>query len=219
MSEAASWDEISRLIERLGDESHVARRVRIEREERGWSQVDLAERMTSLGSPMNKSSIWRIENPGSKAGRRGITIGEAIGFSRAFGTTLAELLLPDSAILDVERWRLVLNAAEALEDVRAAWHQYSKAMMTARVNLTPEIAKRAEEVLGRERATFIESFREHWEPYKIRMIESGLPAPDDSEFETWALGQQPKPLVAALEDVLDEQMPDDAGWATGRRVR
>lgn len=227
MDSPSSWEHISNLIDRFGDEAHVARRVRTLREAREWSQIELAERMTELGNPMNKSSIWRIENPDSKAGRRGITIGEAIGLARAFETTLAELLLPDDAIHDVEGWSAVIRAAEALNSVRLAWREYMRAASDAQrmVNGSDSLRRHVSSELDNRRDRNAESHVANWRKYQLHRIEKGegvtmedLNADDDTvrasdEFRRFLDAQQPIPLIVAIEDVLEGDEPDGDAWA------
>lgn len=51
----------------LYSEGNVAARVALEREVRGWSTPELAERVTRAGVKMNQTAVWRIEN-GTPAG-------------------------------------------------------------------------------------------------------------------------------------------------------
>lgn len=46
----------------LYSEGNVAARVALEREVRGWSTTELAERVTRAGIKMNQTAVWRIEN-------------------------------------------------------------------------------------------------------------------------------------------------------------
>src|SRR5689334_1442480 len=44
----------------LYSEGNVAARVALEREVRGWSTTELAERVTRAGIKMNQTAVWRI---------------------------------------------------------------------------------------------------------------------------------------------------------------
>jgi transcriptional regulator with XRE-family HTH domain len=70
-------------------EDSLALRIAYERGRRHWSADELARQMTEAGVPINPSAIWRIENA---TPRRRITLDEAIGFAKVFGTTLDELV-------------------------------------------------------------------------------------------------------------------------------
>lgn len=76
-SEKAEGGEVPLLY----SEGNVAGRVALEREVRGWSTTELAERVTRAGVKMNQTAVWRIEN-GSP--RRRINLDEALAFSRVF---------------------------------------------------------------------------------------------------------------------------------------
>ncbi|AEN11342.1 helix-turn-helix transcriptional regulator [Streptomyces sp. SirexAA-E] len=72
-------------------EDHVAARVKLEREVRGWSTVKLAEEMAAVGHPINQSAIWRIE---SGKPRRRVNLDEALGFCKVFDLTMQDLTGP-----------------------------------------------------------------------------------------------------------------------------
>ncbi|MET8498879.1 helix-turn-helix domain-containing protein [Streptomyces microflavus] len=72
-------------------EDHVAARVKLEREVRGWSTVKLAEEMAAAGHPINQSAIWRIE---SGKPRRRVNLDEALGFCKVFDLTMQDLTGP-----------------------------------------------------------------------------------------------------------------------------
>ncbi|MGW4492701.1 helix-turn-helix domain-containing protein [Streptomyces sp. NPDC004376] len=72
-------------------EDHVAARIKLEREVRGWSTVKLAEEMAAAGHPINQSAIWRIE---SGKPRRRVNLDEALGFCKVFDITMQDLIGP-----------------------------------------------------------------------------------------------------------------------------
>ncbi|MBV2356416.1 helix-turn-helix domain-containing protein [Streptomyces sp. J2-1] len=72
-------------------EEHVAARIKLEREVRGWSTVKLAEEMATAGHPINQSAIWRIE---SGKPRRRVNLDEALGFCKVFDITMHDLTGP-----------------------------------------------------------------------------------------------------------------------------
>ncbi|MEU4150457.1 helix-turn-helix transcriptional regulator [Streptomyces sp. NPDC046860] len=72
-------------------EDHVAARIKLEREVRGWSTVKLAEEMAAAGHPINQSAIWRIE---SGKPRRRVNLDEALGFCKVFDITMQDLTGP-----------------------------------------------------------------------------------------------------------------------------
>jgi transcriptional regulator with XRE-family HTH domain len=81
----------------LANERNLAKRVEYERDERGWSYAGLARRMSDQGLPMQKSTIFKIEqgNP-----PRRISLDEAIGFARIFNLKLDEMLMPMPQVLN-----------------------------------------------------------------------------------------------------------------------
>src|SRR5690348_3763576 len=72
-----------------GAEDVIARRIAVERTDRGWSYADLAGRLTELGCPIGASAVWKIEQPEH---RRRITVDEAIAFAKAFGIPIVDFL-------------------------------------------------------------------------------------------------------------------------------
>ncbi|MFF9512103.1 helix-turn-helix domain-containing protein [Streptomyces sp. NPDC014724] len=85
-------------------EDHVAERIKLEREARGWSTVTLAERMADAGHPVNQSAIWRIE---SGKPRRRVNLDEALGFCKVFDLTFDELTSPPGQLANPLVRRLV----------------------------------------------------------------------------------------------------------------
>jgi transcriptional regulator with XRE-family HTH domain len=64
----------------------IAQKVRQLRAERGWSQEDLAERMTRHGWPMHQTTIAKLE-----AGKRPLRAGEAYALALVFGLPVQAL--------------------------------------------------------------------------------------------------------------------------------
>lgn len=155
-----TWGEVSKLIDQFGSERNVAGRIRQLREAqvdtagRSWSQEELARRMTQAGYPMTHTSIWKIENPDKKSGGRSIPIGEAVGFARVLGVTLAELLLPEDAVREIDGWQRLQSAAEALDQIRSAWSTYVHEIEGARlaVRANPRVAERIQNYLDDAKA-------------------------------------------------------------------
>lgn len=118
----------------LNSEAHVAEHVREERERRGWSTAELAQRVTDAGCPINQSAIWRIE---SGEPRRRISVDELIAFSKVFDLSIERLLGPTGDTFGIylikqavatlrvaEEERLLADRAEgrAIEDlIVAVW--------------------------------------------------------------------------------------------------
>lgn len=123
MAKQISWAEGHRLIENVGTEEHLARRITTERTRLGLSQEKLAEAMTAAGCPVPQSAISKIENPArGRGGRRAITVEEAIAFSKVFGVPLGELLLPAVAISHVHALQALADGPDLLKAVdQAQW--------------------------------------------------------------------------------------------------
>ncbi|MFJ2578432.1 helix-turn-helix domain-containing protein [Kitasatospora aureofaciens] len=88
---------------RLAGEENAARRLKMERESRGWSTAEVARRMSETGFPINQSSVWRIE---SGEPPRRINLDEAIGFAKIFDITLAELVGPSGGAVSAKMLHL-----------------------------------------------------------------------------------------------------------------
>jgi transcriptional regulator with XRE-family HTH domain len=104
-----TWEEGSDLINKVGGERWLAKRIQDERRVRGMSQADLARAMAEYGYPVHQSAISKIEKP-PRTGPRAISIDEAIGFSKVFGIPLGELLLPPDALSNIAAWRRYVGA-------------------------------------------------------------------------------------------------------------
>lgn len=115
-------------------ENHVAERIKMEREVRGWSTVTLAERMNEAGHPINQSAIWRIE---SGKPRRRVNLDEALGFCKVFDITLDELTAAPGQIANphvrrlvgeyVEQWKQWRALGKSMDAVQAELRAYTKA--------------------------------------------------------------------------------------------
>lgn len=115
-------------------ENHVADRIKMEREVRGWSTVTLAERMTEAGHPINQSAVWRIE---SGKPRRRVNLDEALGFCKVFDIPLDDLTAAPGQIANprvrrliaeyVEQWKEWRARGKAMDRVQAEIAEYTKA--------------------------------------------------------------------------------------------
>lgn len=75
----------------IGAEQAAARRLELERLERGWSYDGLARRMTEVGCTIQPSALFKVEkgNP-----PRRITFDEAVALAKLFGISVDELAEP-----------------------------------------------------------------------------------------------------------------------------
>lgn len=132
MAPRITLDELNKLIADFGKEDYLAERVAHHREGRGWSQHRLSKEMANAGCPIPQSAISKIENPLSGGGgRRGITVDEAIGFSKVFGIPLTELVLPRAAMESVTFMRILRDAPVLLTAAQSAELQYQQLLEQA----------------------------------------------------------------------------------------
>lgn len=103
--------------QRLEGEENVARRIKMEREARGWSTATLAERLTDAGYPLNQSAVWRIE---SGEPRRRVNLDEAIGFAKVFDVSLDNLVGPPEIAANAQVKQLMAEFAASWEKSVAA---------------------------------------------------------------------------------------------------
>ena len=96
-------------------EDHVAARITIERERRGWTLEGLAKRMTDAGCPLAASAIYKTEQGQP---RRRIVTDELVTYSVVFGIPLERLLLDPELEAD-QRVIDLLNAVNTFAAARA----------------------------------------------------------------------------------------------------
>lgn len=70
-------------------EDHLAQRIQLEREKRGWTYEGLAKRMTDVGCPINQSALYKVEQAKP---RRRITVDELVALARVFDIPAGDLL-------------------------------------------------------------------------------------------------------------------------------
>lgn len=133
---ATDWDEISQLLRDAGQEAHLARRMTEERNKRNWSQGELARQLEKIGfRGLGQPAISAIEKPRARTGRRAITVDEAIALSRVFDIPLAELLLPEGALADVETHRSLRYGPEMRTDAYHRLGQYQHFVRALAANI------------------------------------------------------------------------------------
>lgn len=104
------------------------RRMKEERERRGWKQADLADRLTKAGVPVIASAISK-----SEAGHRLVRLSEAVAIAAALGLPLSALLTDTSgredriAELRAEAARLSEESDDALR--RAVYFRNEAALL------------------------------------------------------------------------------------------
>ncbi|AZZ48005.1 hypothetical protein C5E02_01255 [Rathayibacter rathayi] len=140
------WQNLDQMLVRYGDTALIAPRLQQWFEEDGRSAPQIAKALSQLTPPVMTSrvGIWKILNPEAKTGRRNVTLQEAIGFAKVFRKSLAELLLPESAMLEAEGLRMIEEAAERLNSIRSDWQEYEHLIRSIRNRTAarPELAER-----------------------------------------------------------------------------
>jgi transcriptional regulator with XRE-family HTH domain len=70
--------EIRRIL--LGNEVSLCQKVAQLREERGWSQAELAKRLSAIGFEMHQTTVAKLE-----AGKRPLRVAETLALAQIFG--------------------------------------------------------------------------------------------------------------------------------------
>lgn len=143
-------------MENFGESSateyRFGRRVRTEREKRGWTQADLASRLSEFGLALHPSAIAKIELRDVDR-PRAIRLDEAEVIARVFGLTVDEMYeSPEHRIQSLETKigffvgdfdRLVSDGAKILEEVSALLElstEADRASLSARLSV-PELGE------------------------------------------------------------------------------
>jgi len=103
-------------------EWHVAVRIKLEREARGWSTTAVSDRLNEAGFEMNPSAVWRIENR-----KRRVNLDEAIGFAEVFGLDLRNLVGPPKLAAQARAMELIDATVDAFRASLRANAAYAQA--------------------------------------------------------------------------------------------
>lgn len=141
-----TWREVSDLIAATPGsiESQIPERIRYLRENHRapdgtlapLSHTDLARLLADKGWVTDRTTLWKIENPSAGNGRRKVSIDEIVALARALGVTVAELLLPEGGLAQIEARSAAVSAADALAELGAAWSRYATAVAVAQQALS-----------------------------------------------------------------------------------
>ncbi|WP_086829408.1 helix-turn-helix transcriptional regulator [Streptomyces sp. NRRL B-24572] len=147
----------------LKGEDNAAKRIKAEREQRGWSTTTLSDRLNEAGYEMNPSAVWRIEN-----GKRRINLDEAIGFAEIFGVSLSNLVGPPALAAAGRAMELIDTVVAANAAAQRAQHAYRRvnAELIAYLDEHPDIREEANAVVSNAIAE---------STMKINQEEFGLP--------------------------------------------
>lgn len=96
-------------------EAIAGRQCRALRMKRGWSQTDLARRMSARGFEMSQTTVAKLEN-----GKRPLRVDELVELAGIFGTGIVELLTTDETVGDVVRDHEVAYAINRVWELRAS---------------------------------------------------------------------------------------------------
>ncbi|MFE8939956.1 helix-turn-helix domain-containing protein [Streptomyces sp. NPDC007872] len=147
----------------LKGEDNAAKRIKAEREQRGWSTTTLSDRLNEAGYEMNPSAVWRIEN-----GKRRINLDEAIGFAEVFGVSLSNLVGPPALAAAGRAMELIDTVVAANAAAQRAQHAWRRA--------TNDLAAYLDDHPGiREEADVMVSNAIAENTMKINQEEFGLP--------------------------------------------
>ncbi|MFF6790786.1 transcriptional regulator with XRE-family HTH domain [Streptomyces filamentosus] len=147
----------------LKGEENAAKRIKAERDQRGWSTTTLSERLNEAGYEMNPSGVWRIEN-----GKRRINLDEAIGFAEVFGVSLSNLVGPPALAAAGRAMELIDTVVAANAAAQRAQHAYRRANaeLIAYLDEHPDIREAADVMVSNAIAE---------NTMKINQEEFGLP--------------------------------------------
>lgn len=81
----------------LKPEKVFARQLRTTRERRGWTQAQLAERLSEMGVKLAQSALSKIES-----GERGVGLDECLSIAAALGVSPGSLAIPKAKDLQLE---------------------------------------------------------------------------------------------------------------------
>lgn len=96
-------------------EEHFARRIRAERQARGWTQAELAERLKEHGVDLHFTAIAKIEQP-DPARQRAIRLNEAAALAQTFGVPLQHLLYSADGLVEAAQHHARATANMMLTD-------------------------------------------------------------------------------------------------------
>ncbi|WP_100811945.1 MULTISPECIES: helix-turn-helix domain-containing protein [unclassified Microbacterium] len=231
MNTEPSWREVAALITATpgSAEQRLPERIKSLRESHRdaagnpnpLTHTELARRLQDVGWTTDRTTLWKIENSAAGNGRRKITIDELLAFAKVFGVTVAELLLPEGGVAQLETHAAMVAAIDALETAQKAWIAYAVAVGNAQQYLND--ATNREQLRARFEA-WRDDLEENqtaqevtlWKRDVAKRIEQGKRPPEASllmhasdeeivaspEFRSFRQGLDVQPVYAAYDDVL-----------------
>lgn len=97
----------------IGNNNHLADRIAHERQSRGWTMQQLADRMDEVGCTMHHTAIYKIEKGKP---RRSVSFEEATAFAQVFDVSLDDLAMPVELVAETELLSLVARLVELQRD-------------------------------------------------------------------------------------------------------
>src|SRR5215469_12232384 len=128
-----------------GADELAAKRVRWEREQRGWSTAELARRVTDAGMPIRQQAIWQIEN---REPPRRISLGEALALAEVFGISIYDLTEPPGLLVTAEVRMYFDRASELITHLEAVYREALE--LLDRVVSLPDQARPLLDYMGAE---------------------------------------------------------------------
>lgn len=111
---------------RRSEERDLARRMAYERDKRGWSNPELAKRMTSVGCPIDPSALYKIER--GKPKPRKVEVDELAAMSIVFEIPVGELMRPPEQALGQRARELVEQLHKDRQDALRAVRRINEAV-------------------------------------------------------------------------------------------
>ena len=230
MDAVPSWVDVSRLIDAYADAARIGERTRafrgMQRDEHGkrWSLDVLAQKVAEhtaknkqLKHPLGRDALFKIEK-----GERQVSAIEAVVLAGVFGKSLAEMLLPEGALEEVDDWRLLEDAARNLAKVRSAARRYGLAMGKLRnrvshnVKLKDHVDRTHRREVERDEAHHRAKYDRHVE---VKSWLIGTPIEEDPmpPYEEWRDHNflAPTPLHVTTEHALSDGELDPDLWYLG----
>lgn len=133
-------------------ERDFGRRLRHERTQRGWTQLELARRLATYGINLHPSAIAKIEDHDAEQ-PRAIRLDEAQAFAEIFGMRIDEMLSPENdvkrAVRTVGAWMASLNddaefgrqLLDDLDDTRSLADEVDDAALRGTIDRVRRVAR------------------------------------------------------------------------------
>lgn len=131
----------------VGSERTLAQRITFERERKRWTYENLAQRMTTVGCPIQKSAIYKIEQGDPP---RRVTVDELVALANVFNLSLDELLERPEQVLSRKAKSLIAQWGDARDalGVASTTLEQAEAAVVEFVRANPDSRAAMEAALG-----------------------------------------------------------------------